>query len=388
MGRRILRWGSAAAAAALILIGTSPAALAGSATASVAGSAVAGSTIAGTFVARDFCTPGDPNSVTVVVDFSGVSGGIDIRCAAVSTGASGAQALSAAGFSIAGTVHDGPAFVCRIDGEPASDPCVDTPPTSAYWSYHQAASGGGWSYASSGFASSRVKPGGFEGWSYGSGGSPGVDPVLPAAPEPEPAPAPEQAAEQPAEQPAAPDQAAPGAAPEQAAAAPADQALPGTDQQSVTDPADAVADQAAADIAAQSAAEDAAAQAAAAEGASASAAAQASADAAAALAAQSLAAESAAAQSAAAQSAASGSAAAAAAASGRASSSGPTTSSGESSTLGANDSTGGSTLWFSVIALLAVVSLGSAAIVMSRRRSAGAGAGDAAGDVAGDDRAG
>ena len=93
--------------------------------------------------ARDFCSPGDPNSVTVVVDFSGVGGGVDIRCAPVSAGATGAQALSAAGFGIAGTVHDGPGFVCRIDGEPASDPCVDTPSTSAYWSYHQAEAGGG-----------------------------------------------------------------------------------------------------------------------------------------------------------------------------------------------------------------------------------------------------
>ena len=379
--RRFLSRGAAVAAAALILIGFSPTAL--------AAGYVAGQPMA---AARDFCSPGDPNSVTVVVDFSGVGGGVDIRCAPVSAGATGAQALSAAGFGIAGTVHDGPGFVCRIDGEPASDPCVDTPSTSAYWSYHQAEAGGGWSYSSRGYTSSRVKPGGFEGWSFGSGGSPGVSPVLPAAPAPEPEPAPEPApeAQQPAEQPAA-DPAAPQA---DAGAGTGDtdqDGNPAADQEPATTAADAdaAAAQAAAD--AQAAAEaqafteaQAAADAAAAQAAAEAAAAQAAAESAAALAAQSA--------------AASSSAAAAAPSSPRATAGGPVTSSADSSALSANEPAGGSTIWFSVIALLAVASLGSAAVVMSRRRrlgasggadGAGAGTTDGPGDGAGpDDRTG
>ena len=375
-GRRFLSRGAAVAAAALILIGTSPTALA------------AGQPMA---AARDFCSPGDPNSVTVVVDFSGVGGGVDIRCAPVSAGATGAQALSAAGFGIAGTVHDGPGFVCRIDGEPASDPCVDTPSTSAYWSYHQAEAGGGWSYSSRGYTSSRVKPGGFEGWSFGSGGSPGVSPVLPAAPAPEPEPEPEPApeAQQPADQPADP------AAPQADTGAGAGESTqdgdpaPAQDPATTADDADGAAAQAAAD--AQAAAEaqtsseaQAAADAAAAQAAAEAAAAQAAAESAAALAAQSA--------------AASSSAAATTPSSPRSTAGGPVTSSADSSAVSANEPADGSTIWFSVIALLAVASLGSAAVVMSRRRrlgasggadGAGAGTTDGPGDGAGhDDRTG
>jgi len=74
------------------------------------------------------------------------------------------------------------------------------------------------------------------------------------------------------------------------------------------------------------------------------------------------------------------------------------TSSADSSAVSANEPADGSTIWFSVIALLAVASLGSAAVVMSRRRrlgasggadGAGAGTTDGPGDGAGhDDRAG
>ena len=61
--------------------------------------------------ARDYCDPGDTNSVTVVVDFSGVGGGIDIRC---SSGSTGQQALANAfGYS---EIASQPGFVCQIEG--------------------------------------------------------------------------------------------------------------------------------------------------------------------------------------------------------------------------------------------------------------------------------
>ena len=59
-----------------------------------------------------------------------------------------------------------PGFVCRIAGQPASDPCVNTSPASAYWAYWIAAPGGSWCYSTFGAASRRPPPGTFEGWSF------------------------------------------------------------------------------------------------------------------------------------------------------------------------------------------------------------------------------
>ena len=347
MARQVVRALAAFAAGAVLTLGFAPGALAAAGSAPQVGLPA----VLAAAQARDYCDPGDSNSVTVVVDFSAVGGGIDIRC---SSGSTGQQALgNAFGYS---EIASQPGFVCQISGTPASD-CQDTPPGSAYWSYWQAAPGGGWAYSSRGFSSSRVKPGGFEGWAYGSGGAPGVDPVLPAAPEPEPpAPEPEQPAPQP-EAPAAIQPEQPAA--EQPAAAPA------PDDGAANDPA---ANDSATDSSAQSAAgsdpdAEAAAAAAAAAAAQAEAAAQASAAQAAAVAAAAQAAEAAAAA-ASASSASAGSAP---------ESSSVTTSSGDSAALSSNESTSGSTIWFSAVALLAVASLGTAAVVMARRRRAGAG---------------
>ena len=114
-----------------------------------------------------FCT--DTVGVTVVVDFQDLGGGVVVRCFAHPTSSStGLDALKGAGFTTEGTVHDGPAFVCRIDGKPthADESCISTPPASAYWSYWYAPNHGAWRYSSLGAASHRVIAGGFEGWSF------------------------------------------------------------------------------------------------------------------------------------------------------------------------------------------------------------------------------
>jgi hypothetical protein len=350
MARQVVRALAAFAAGAVLALGFAPGALAAAGSAPQVGLPA----VLAAAQARDYCDPGDGNSVTVVVDFSGVGGGIDIRC---SSGSTGQQALgNAFGYL---EIASQPGFVCQISGTPASD-CQNTPPGAVYWSYWQAAPGGGWAYSSRGFSSSRVKPGGFEGWAYGSGGPPGIDPVLPAAPEPEPpAPEPVQPAPQP-EAPAAPEPEQPAA--EQPAAEPA------PDNGAADNPA---ATDSATDSPAESApgsdpdAEAAAAAAAAQAQAEAEAAAQASAAQAAAVAAAAQAAEASA--SAAAASASSASAGSAA------ESNAVTTSSGDSAALSSNEPTSGSTIWFSVVALFAVASLGTAAVVMARRRRAGAG---------------
>lgn len=343
MVRHLVRAVASFATGAVLTLGFAPGALAGDRLPAIGYPAVVAAA-----QARDYCAAGDTNSVTVVVDFSGVGGGIDIRC---SSGSTGQQALANSfGYS---EIASQPGFICQIDGAPASD-CQSTPPGSAYWSYWQAAPGGGWAYSSRGFSSSRVKPGGFEGWAFGSGGSPGIDPVLPAAPEPAPPAAePEQPA---ARAPAAPQ-------PEQQPPNPgADAGTPDAGSGKTTDLADPATETTDAGSA-DPATDPAAAAAAAAEAAAAAAAAQAAAESADAVSAAALAAQQAAAA------AASSSASAAAVAT----STGASTSTGGNSELSSTQGTSGSTIWFSVVALLAVVSLGTAAVVMSRRRRSGAG---------------
>jgi hypothetical protein len=154
------------------------------------------------------CTTADPDAVSVVIDHGALGGGVQTYCATgLSARSTGSDALRAVGLSTTGTVHDGPGFVCRIQGRPSAgetvplpnDPsyteqCVDTPPATAYWSYWHAPSGGPWSYSQSGFMSHRVVLGGFEGWSFATGSSSGaanpprVNPITEPAPEPPPPP--------------------------------------------------------------------------------------------------------------------------------------------------------------------------------------------------------
>lgn len=147
-----------------------------------AGAHAAGPTLAGT---AGFCP--DASGVTVVVDFRELGGGRVVRCAPGGQ-SDGLAALRNAGFEVSGTSRWGDAFVCRINDRPGTDrePCVDTPPADAYWSYWHAENGGEWTYSQLG-ASYRTPPeGSFEGWSFsldresGDSPAPGVAPLRPA----------------------------------------------------------------------------------------------------------------------------------------------------------------------------------------------------------------
>lgn len=117
------------------------------------------------------------SGVTVVVDFTAFGGGVQVQCA-LGDPATGLEALQDAGFTVTGTARWGLAFVCRIDGlpTPADEPCINTPPATAYWSYWHAPSGGSWSYSSSGASSYDPAPGTVEGWSFGAGSAPSIPP--------------------------------------------------------------------------------------------------------------------------------------------------------------------------------------------------------------------
>ncbi|MFC6704327.1 hypothetical protein [Flexivirga alba] len=140
------------------------------------------------------------SGVTVVVDFRELGGGIAVRCAPVGSGASGVDALQAAGIPAEGTRQYGLAFICRLYGKPSAtatlpggyhESCGRTPPPNAHWWYTQAPNGGSWSSSGDGASTSHVIPGGFEGWAFSEGGtnySPRYTPTRPAAPKPPPAP--------------------------------------------------------------------------------------------------------------------------------------------------------------------------------------------------------
>jgi hypothetical protein len=119
------------------------------------------------------------SGVMVAVDFSHWSAGLVERgCDATVT--TGLNALHAAGFTTTGDVHDGPDFVCRINGDPTAseDACVNTPPPTAFWSYWHANAGQTkWTLSTLGAASYHPKAGSVDAWAFGAGTAPTFTPA-------------------------------------------------------------------------------------------------------------------------------------------------------------------------------------------------------------------
>ena len=108
------------------------------------------------------------DGVTVVVDFGTLPGGVQIRCVTQPV-TSGFDALQKAGFTYAGTQRF-PGLLCRIDGKPADDPCVNAPPPDRYWAYWTAPEPGGkWTYSDLGAGNRTPPPGSVEGWAFSDG---------------------------------------------------------------------------------------------------------------------------------------------------------------------------------------------------------------------------
>ena len=63
-----------------------------------------------------------------------------------------------------------PGFVCRVDGAPASDPCVNTPPADAYWGLFWSDGSGGWVYSSDGVDALDIPDGGSVAFAWQDGG--------------------------------------------------------------------------------------------------------------------------------------------------------------------------------------------------------------------------
>ena len=147
--------------------------LAGAAAAS--GLALAGLVVAAAPASAAACS--GTSGVTVVVD---TGSSISTRCASGDP-SSAMKALTGAGFSVTSPQQYPGSVVCRIDGFPASDPCVRMPPADAYWAFFHAKRGGSWTYSSSGAASYNPAPGTVVGFRFGSGQQPRVAPPKPTA---------------------------------------------------------------------------------------------------------------------------------------------------------------------------------------------------------------
>lgn len=126
--------------------------------------------------------PCEPNTgVTVIVDEQKLAAGrVYVGCA-LGEQADGVEALQNAGFQPEGTTDYGLAFICRIGGEPtpAETPCTTTPGSGAYWSYWRGKPGGRWAFSGVGAKSpqSRSPVGAVEGWSFGGGAPPRIEPM-------------------------------------------------------------------------------------------------------------------------------------------------------------------------------------------------------------------
>jgi hypothetical protein len=117
--------------------------------------------------------------VTVVVDFHQLGGGVQTVCDPDGAGKTAAALFPANGFPLEYVQHT-PGFVCRVSGKPADNPCVNTPPSNAYWGlFWSNGDTGQWSYASSGAGGQKIPAGGSVAFSWqgsSSRSNPGVAP--------------------------------------------------------------------------------------------------------------------------------------------------------------------------------------------------------------------
>jgi hypothetical protein len=117
------------------------------------------------------------SGVILAVDFAYWGGPLLRACGTTPT--TGYQLLNEGGWSTQGDTHDGPTFICRIAyagyqggtayPTPSQDPCIVTPPASAYWSYWHADPGQNtWSYSQLGAVSYKPEPGSVDLWTFGA----------------------------------------------------------------------------------------------------------------------------------------------------------------------------------------------------------------------------
>jgi hypothetical protein len=141
------------------------------------------------------------DGVTVVVDFHDLGGGVQSAC--VPDGVRASDLFPAAGFPLDYVQRPG-GFVCRVDGEPVEERCVDTPPADAYWGlWWSDGKSGRWSYATTGVAGLTIPDGGYVAFSWNGSSRtapPSTSPTAHRTPTPTQQPS-QQPSQQPTKQP-------------------------------------------------------------------------------------------------------------------------------------------------------------------------------------------
>ena len=141
-------------------------------------------------------TCADSDGVSVVVDQRELGGGVLTACVPDGGGRSAASVFAAAGVSLSYATRQ-PGFVCRVNGAPASDPCVNTSPPEAYWGLWWAdGASSTWTYSAQGVGGLVVPDGGSVAWSWQQDRAtsgpvpPTVGPAVhrPSSPSPTPSP--------------------------------------------------------------------------------------------------------------------------------------------------------------------------------------------------------
>jgi hypothetical protein len=128
------------------------------------------------------------SGVSIVVDFGALGGGVVKGCDS-SGNRNAAKAFENTGHHLTYASRQ-PGFVCRVDGVPQSDPCVNTSPSNAYWGLYWSDGTSGWKYSSLGAGSLTVPSGATVAFSWQNGGTADPPGAAPAAPAPKPSPSP------------------------------------------------------------------------------------------------------------------------------------------------------------------------------------------------------
>lgn len=106
------------------------------------------------------------SGVSVVVDYKEIGGGIVTGCAPTGGSKSAAAIFAEAGVALSYASRQ-PGFVCRVNDQPTTDPCVNTSPADAYWGlWWSDGTGSSWTYSPVGVGGLSVPAGGSVAWAW------------------------------------------------------------------------------------------------------------------------------------------------------------------------------------------------------------------------------
>lgn len=106
------------------------------------------------------------SGVSVVVDPNSLGGSVATSCVADGGGDTASSLFAAAGHALTYAQRQ-PGFVCRVDGAPADDPCVNASPADRFWSlWWSDGESGTWTYSTQGVTALKIPEGGSVAFSF------------------------------------------------------------------------------------------------------------------------------------------------------------------------------------------------------------------------------